>query len=114
MNLGSMTTKLLGNRKMNNNSGYIPLRDAVLLKHIEAPIGALVLPDTVRDRSLMLEQKAEIIDYGPDCWFVEGGVLKVGDKVIIAKMAGYFAAGIDGERYRIVNDRDIFAKINGD
>ena len=47
-----------------------------------------------------------------NCWPDEPQRAFVGDKVFISKMAGFIAKGtLDGELYRFVNDRDIFAAI---
>jgi co-chaperonin GroES (HSP10) len=99
---------------MENTSGLKPLGRAVLLKHYEPERkeSMIVLPDTVKDRTLMVEQRATVIELGPNCYPDEPARCKVGDKVLISKMAGYLAVGpADGQRYLMVNDRDIFAQI---
>jgi co-chaperonin GroES (HSP10) len=70
------------------------------------------LPDMVKDRTQMVEQRAMVIEIGPACWPDEPARAAPGDLVLISKMAGYMALGpADGERYRLINDRDIFARI---
>mgnify|MGYP003342615423 CR=1 FL=1 len=99
---------------MKNESGLAPLGRAVLIEHYEPEKkGSLIeLPDMVKDRTLMVEQRAVVIECGPGCWPDEPPRAKVGDRVLISKMAGYLAIGpADGKRYRFVNDRDIFAAI---
>ena len=99
---------------MKNESGLAPLGRAVLIEHYEPEKkGSLIeLPDMVKDRTLMVEQRAVVIECGPGCWPDEPARAKVGDRVLISKMAGYLAIGpADGKRYRFVNDRDIFAAI---
>lgn len=99
---------------MENNSGLAPLGRAVLVEHYEQEQqGSLIeLPDMVKDRTLMVEQRAVVVAIGPACWPDEPARAKPGDKVLISKMAGYMAVGpADGKRYRLVNDRDIFAAI---
>lgn len=99
---------------MENTSGLKPLGRAVLLKHYEPERkeSMIVLPDTVKDRTLMVEQRAVVIELGPNCYPDEPPRCQVGDKVLISKMAGYLAVGpADGQRYLMVNDRDIFAQI---
>jgi len=86
----------------------------VLVKYYEPErVGSLiVLPDSVRDRSLMAEQRAIVVEVGAACWPDEPQRAEPGDKVLISKMAGYLAIGpADGQRYALVNDRDIFAAI---
>ena len=99
---------------MKNTSGLAPLGRAVLVEHYEPERKAslIELPDIVKDRTLMVEQRAVVIECGPACWPDEPPRAKPGDKVLISKMSGYMALGpADGKRYRLVNDRDIFAAI---
>jgi len=102
---------------MENLSGLKPLGRAVLVKYYEPErVGSLiVLPDSVRDRTFMVEQRAIVVEVGTACWPDEPDRAEPGDKVLIAKMAGYLAVGpADGERYALVNDRDIFAQITNE
>ena len=70
------------------------------------------IPDMVKDRTLMVEQRAVVIEVGPACWPDEPPRAKPGDKVLISRMSGYMAKGpADGKTYRLINDRDIFAGI---
>jgi len=97
-----------------NGSGLVPLGRAVLVEHYEPERkGAMIqLPDSVHERTLMVEQRAVVIAIGPACWPDEPARAKVGDKVLISKLAGYMAKGPkDGKVYRLINDRDIFAGI---
>jgi co-chaperonin GroES (HSP10) len=100
---------------MENNSGLEPLGRAVLVKYYEVPErrgGVILIPDSVMERSMQLEQRALVVAVGKACWPDEPPRAAVGDKVLIAKMAGYPAKGTkDGEQYRLVNDRDIFARV---
>lgn len=99
---------------MENNSGLAPLGRAVLLKHYEPERkgGLIVIPENVKDRTVMLEQRAVVIELGPHCYPDEPRRCWPGDKVLVSKMAGYLAKGpADGETYLMVNDRDVFAKI---
>ena len=99
---------------MENFSGLTPLGRAVLVKpyEIKKGEGKIVLPDSVQDRTRMMEDRAIVIEAGSQAWSDE----KVprafpGDHVIIAKFAGYIAEGDDKELYRLVNERDIFCRI---
>ena len=100
---------------MENTSGLKPLGRAVLVKHYEEEKkkeSLIEIPDIVKDRTLMVEQKVVVIEVGPACWPDEPPRAKPGDKVMISAMAGYMTRGPkDGERYRCVNDRDIFMQI---
>ena len=59
-----------------------------------------------------------MVAIGPLAWKDEAGArAKVGDKVLVTKYAGYLAGQgqtADGLEYRLVNDRDIFARIDWD
>jgi co-chaperonin GroES (HSP10) len=100
---------------MVNNSGLKPLGKAVLVEPYEPEIkkGLIVIPDTVRERTIMVETRCVVIEVGPACWDDEKVPrAKPGDKVLITKFAGVMAQGtLDGKQYRFVNDRDIFAGI---
>lgn len=100
---------------MKNVSGLKPLGRAVLIRPYEPEkeSSIIVMPDSVRDSHMMLEQRAEVVEVGPTCWHDEPAPrAKPGDKVLVARFAGYMARGTkDGEQYRLVNDRDIFAAI---
>ena len=100
-----------------NNSGLQPLGRAVLVRMVELEemkTTLIKIPDHVRKNSAVMEQRAEVIAIGPECWSDEKSPRAAeGDKVIVTKLAGYTAVGpADGEVYRLVNDRDIFCKID--
>jgi co-chaperonin GroES (HSP10) len=106
--------KMMDKEVIENTSGLKPLGRAVLVKHYEPERtgGVIVMPDSVSDKVLMVEQRAIVIEVGEACWPDEAPRAKPGDKVLISKLSGYMAVGPkDGARYRIINDRDIFAGI---
>lgn len=98
-----------------NNSGLKPLGRAVLVMPYEPELkkGIIELPQQVRERTIMVETRAVVVDIGPAAWDDEKEPrAKVGDKVLISKFAGALATGTrDGKQYRLVNDRDIYAGI---
>ena len=111
---------------MTNESGLRPQGRAVLVRMVELDefkTTTIMIPENVRKNSAVMEQRAEVIETGATAWEDEALFLfgfpvwkrpraKVGDKVIVTKMAGYVASGPkDGKLYRLVNDRDIFCKI---
>jgi co-chaperonin GroES (HSP10) len=100
---------------MNNKSGLKPLGHAVLVMPYEPAKkdSVIVLPATVQERQLMVETRAIVVEAGPEAWIEEKRPrAKPGDKVLLSKFAGVLAEGTaDGERYRLVNDRDIYCKI---
>lgn len=100
--------------QVKNESGLRPLGRAVLVEYYEPERkgGLIIIPENVKDVTVMLEQRAVVIECGASCWPDEPARAKPGDKVLIARMAGAAAVGpSDGKRYRLVNDRDIFAQI---
>ena len=101
-----------------NTSGLEPLGRAVLVKPYEPEKkeGLIVIPDQVQERTHMIEQRAVVVAIGPAAWEDESVPrAKVGDKVMVAKFAGAMAIGpLDDQKYRFVNDRDIFAKVTGE
>jgi len=100
-----------------NTSGLAPLGRAVIVEYYEPERkeSMIVLPDNVKDRTVMVEQRAVVVEIGPACWPNEPQRAKVGDRVMIARFSGYaFVGPADGKRYRIVNDNDIFARITHD
>lgn len=115
--------------KMGNTSGLKPLGRAVLVRMIELEelkTELISIPDSVRQSSSVMEQRAEVIAVGATAWEDEAISIfgfplwkrpraAAGDKVIVTRMAGYVAKGPrDGKLYRMINDRDIFCKIEGE
>jgi co-chaperonin GroES (HSP10) len=98
-----------------NKSGLRPLGVAVLVQeYTPERKGSLIeIPENVKDRVAMVENRARVIDVGPAAWHDEPSPrAKPGDKVLITKFAGFMAKGpLDGKLYRLVNDRDIFCGI---
>ena len=98
-----------------NKSGLRPLGRAVLVKpYVPERSGSVIaLPDFVEAQSSSLEQRTIIVEVGPNAWCDEPSPrAKEGDRVLVSKFAGHMAKGTgDGEQYRFVNDRDIFAAI---
>src|SRR5574337_1919391 len=98
---------------MKNTSGLKPCGRAVLVKPYkieEFTAGGLLLPDTVRSKDQVAEQRAVMVEAGPTAWRDEPEPRAwPGDRILFSKWAGYQAIGpADGEVYRVVNDSDIF------
>ena len=98
-----------------NKSWLNPLGRAVLVKPYEPEIkkSVIAIPETVRERTSMVETRAIVLEAGPQAWDDEKVPrAQPGDKVLISKFAGVMAQGTaDGEKYRLVNDLDIYCKI---
>jgi co-chaperonin GroES (HSP10) len=102
---------------MENKSGVKPLGRAVLIKPYQPEIkkSVIVMPDDVAGRDQMLEQRAIVIEVGPHAWPDEPPRASAGMKVLVSKYAGFMVKGTgDGEQYRLINDRDIFAQIEAE
>ena len=102
--------------EVKNLSGVHPLGHAVLLRTYELKQGRIELPDSVKERLVMAEQRATVVEIGPMAWFeeIKSGApprAKIGDRVLFAKHSGYGVQGDDGVTYRCVNDRDIFMRV---
>lgn len=97
-----------------NRSGLAPLGRAVLVEYYvpEQKASSIIIPESVQDRVNSVEQRARVIEVGPACWPDEPHRAAPGDYVLISRMAGYACVGpADGKPYRLVNDRDIFARL---
>lgn len=102
---------------MTNNSGLLPKGRAVLIKPYEPAKknGLIVIPESASVNMQSVEQRAVVVAVGSSCWHDESEPrAQPGEHVLVSAYAGYMAKGpSDGEQYRFVNDRDIFAVIEG-
>lgn len=99
---------------VSNLSGLHPLGHCLLVEPATATIGngTIAIPDHVRANMSLIEMRATVIELGPECWPDEKQArARPGDKVLMAKFAGHAATGDDGKQYRLVNDRDIFCRL---
>ena len=98
-----------------NPSGLKPLGVAVLVEPYEPERkkSLIVIPDSVSERLKLHEDRAVVIEVGAWAWHDEPEPrAKPGDHVLLAKFAGYLMQGTaDGKPYRMVNDREIYARI---
>lgn len=98
-----------------NTSGLCPIEFKVLVELDEVgkkTDGGLFLPDTVREREQMMQVKATLVAIGGNAFDdMNEPVPVVGNKVYVAKAAGYNVTGLDGKDYRLMNDKDIAAII---
>ena len=102
---------------MENKSGLDPRGVAVLLKPYEVrKEGLIEIPEHVQTHMATLENRAIVVAIGPSAWHDEPTPrAKEGEMVFVTKFAGFVAKGpLDGEIYRLVNDRDIFCAIVGE
>ena len=98
-----------------NKSGLHPLGQAILTKMLEQRglhSKIIELPASVTSRLPALATEAVVLEIGPGPYRDEPCRVKVGDKVVLAAMSGSIRVGNDGEWYRIVNNRDIYCRID--
>lgn len=106
---------------MTNTSGVRPLDNRVLVKpdNVEnKTAGGIYLPDDHTDKQQMAQIRATLVAAGVNAW-AEAKVSPdfeapaPGSRVLIAKYGGIVIDGDDGEKYRIMNDEDITAILEG-
>lgn len=99
---------------MKNPSGIQPLGRAILVEPYEPERKASViaLPDSVLANERVLDVKVRVVAVGPQAYPDEEARCGAGDIVMVAKMSGFVTKGYwDDKPYRLVNDRDVFAKL---
>lgn len=100
-----------------NGSGVRPCGHAVMVIPYspQKKGGLIVLPDTVKDRNQMLEDRGIVVQIGTEAWCDEKEPrCAVGDKIYMPYMAGRMIGSdqsFDGKLYRLINDRDVVAVI---
>lgn len=101
-----------------NESGIVPLGHRVLVRPLPSERvteGGIVIPDNTAEKNDRAQIKAIVVAFGDTAWTDStlGGKpwVQAGDTVVIGKYAGVFLDGKDGEKYRIVNDDELQAKL---
>lgn len=92
-----------------------PLKDRIVVRPIEEEqktAGGIYLPDTAKEKPIT----GEVIAVGPGKFVESKGdrvppPLKKGEKVIFGKYAGA-EVRIEGEEYKILDVKDVLAKIS--
>ncbi len=101
-----------------NTSGLQPLGHAVLVRTYEPEIqqGVIQIPENVRRSMHVADQRCVVIAVGPNAWEQESAARAApGDRVLVTQYAGFITNQTkDGHTYRLVNDRDIFCRIDFD
>ena len=99
---------------MSNVSGINPQGWRVLVLPLEieekTTSGIIVTTAENREREQMSNTTGEVIAIGEEC----NSWCKPGDRVVFGKYSGLLYLGKDGKNYRIVNDEDIVATLDGD
>lgn len=90
----------------------------VATEEVEEKRGSVYIPDAIRDKEKLVQVRGRIVSMGSVAWdfarFPAGTAPKVGDAVMVAKLAGYMFDGADRRPYRIVHDQDISGIIQED
>lgn len=99
-----------------NTSGLAPLGRAVLVRPYSEPKAeksVIFIPESIERGMMALDTQVEVVEVGPACWPDEPPRCSAGDVVFIARLSGWavHSAPGDGQPYRFVNDRDVFAKV---
>lgn len=102
---------------MQNTSGILPCEFNVVIKPDpveERTKGGLILTADTQEREKHAATEGTIIGMSPmafnaDVWDQSTPKPEPGDRCLIARHAGTFAKGKDGEEYRIVKDKDVVA-----
>jgi chaperonin GroES len=103
-----------------NTSGVRPLDNRVLVKpdNVETVTkGGIILIDTEKEQ--MAQVRGTLIAAGVNAWAEAAATSpefvmpSPGTRVLIAKYGGIQIDGDDGEKYRIMNDLDITAVLEG-
>ena len=103
---------------MVNKSGHKPMEYKVLIKPIEVEEkteSGIIIPEAARDKEANQVQYGTLIDFSPLCfddpdWKEKP---KVGDKVMFERYGGGMRfKGMDGEYYRVMNDKEIKCVVN--
>jgi chaperonin GroES len=92
-----------------------PLKDRIVVKPLEGEdttAGGIILPDTAKEKPI----RGDVVAVGPGKFIESKGdrvppSLIAGDRVIFGKYAGT-EVRIDGEEYKILEVKDVLAKID--
>lgn len=97
---------------MLNESGVQPVEVKVLV--LPDPVeektkGGLHIPDMAKEKEEWKTVKATLVAVGGDAFYDWKGdpLPRVGDRVYIAVNSGMVIKGVDGQKYRMLNDKDI-------
>lgn len=110
-----------GELAMVNETGIEPVGRAILVEPYEPERAASIiqLPDHILANERVMDVKVRCVAIGPEAWKAQmlGGKDEPprcfpGDVIMVARFSGHVTKGPkDGKMYRLVNDRDIFAKV---
>lgn len=97
---------------MENKSGLHPTGRTVLVLLQEVPTshGSIALHESTVEKDRLAQIHATLVEVGPLAWLKEPQArVETGSRVVIKRYAGEYVTGVDGIKYRIINDTDIYA-----
>lgn len=98
---------------MENKTGWFPMLHKIIIVPEEVDIkkGAIYVPEEFTARDEQVQVLGTVVACGPEVFSDKPNsqAPKPGDVVMFAKLAGYFFKGIDGKKYRMIQDLDICA-----
>jgi co-chaperonin GroES (HSP10) len=94
---------------MINGTGIKPVGVAILVKPYTPEKSMIIMVES----SDIMEDRAIVLEIGSEAWKDESRPrAKPGDKVMLSRFAGKMVRSpVDGNVYRLVNDRDIICQI---
>lgn len=97
---------------MENKSGLHPTGRTVLvhLDPVPTRYGMVELHQSTVEKDQMAQVHGTLIATGPLAWETSlRAAVPIGSMLIIKRYAGEYVTGVDGVKYRIINDNDIYA-----
>lgn len=98
---------------MQNNSGWFPLlhKIIVLPKDAEIKKGQVYIPEEFTQRDDQIQVEGVVVALGPEVFSDKRNSVapKLGDTIMFGKLAGSFFKGLDGVKYRMIQDLDLVA-----
>ncbi len=106
-------------KKLKNTSGIEPLEYKVLVlpDSIEKKTeGGIYLPDQTHEMEELHQVKATLIAKGANAFedWKDKDRMVPGVRIYMAMHAGYYVDGEDGQRYKIISDKDVAAIVTSE
>ena len=104
--------------KVKNTSGIFPLEYRVLVKPVkvqEKTEGGIIIPEQAKDKQKYAIEKGRLIAVGSNAFEdpAWGFRPEVGQMILFDRYAGgRLVKGMDGEEYRLMNDKEITAIVS--
>lgn len=104
-----------------NTSGINPTGHMVVVKMERAEektAGGIIMPDKLVERESLASIKGVMVAAGPTAgdytaWPEGAEFIPVGSRVLLKKFAGIEVKGNDGSEYRVCEDKEVLAALEG-